>query len=151
MTTRSSTEARSVGMQSVFQDHNSNHDYDQRIERTRQLATTLDPCEALDQFELLVTNLQLIRPTYFMRPCIEGFCFGMFTPHHSRIDRRISVLTAEVQTHQRHCQRYLSELEGHRNREHQERLHQQSLNAGLQHRSTTTTKTEVVGAFPPNS
>ena len=92
-------------LESTFKDFNENIDYDKKIEEAREeIKQACDPCEAKDKVVNLVNELNNIKKTYHSRPCREGYCFGIFTPHKDRISKRINSISEESKTYENNCQ-----------------------------------------------
>ncbi len=82
-------------MNSIFSDA-SNSSYDQTIELYRKKTKdSCSPCETYEHLATLTAELVRLKGEYRTRPCFEGFCFYLFTPHKSRIQKRIDSLEAE--------------------------------------------------------
>ncbi len=54
-----------------------------------------DPTGSLREISVAITVLKRLRNEYYRRPCVEGYALGLFTPHRSRIDRRVKALEDE--------------------------------------------------------
>lgn len=84
-----------------------NTDYDDAIKSTRKkINEECGPCEASNEIISLLRRLEKIKEGYATRPCIEGYCFGVFTPHKPRIDRRIRAIEQESIVYEVACQKY---------------------------------------------
>ena len=83
-------------------------DYDKEIEKTREIMKTCDPEQSCREMRKVIATLFRIKNTYYSRPCIEGYCFNIFTPHRSKIQRRITDLSVELEVvHKPACQEFL--------------------------------------------
>ncbi|MCH9634568.1 MAG: hypothetical protein S4CHLAM7_13210 [Chlamydiae bacterium] len=95
-----------------FTDFDLTMPYDRKIAETKKHEQSENPCESLRRMNALITNLEVMKSEYYRRPCPEGWCFGLTTPHRSRLERRISAFRSEVKVfHTPNCQAYLREKE----------------------------------------
>lgn len=93
-------------MESSFSDA-SDTDYDRSIDTTRgTIRTRVNPCDVYSDFSSLIAKLTGLKREYYRRPCIEGYCFLLFTPHRDRIQRRIDTLAGEQGVFFERCQRF---------------------------------------------
>lgn len=106
-------EKKGRGMINFFSDA-SDTDYDRAIEQTKDRMKECDPCEGTREMDSLIVRLKQFKNTYYTRPCIEGYCFGIFTPHTSRITRRINAFAEERKIHEEECKDYTREKEQNR-------------------------------------
>ena len=111
------------GMASSFPDLDVNHGYDKVIQETKGRMENCDPCQAKEEIQYLIHRLKQIKGEYRSRPCKEGYCFNIFTPHKDRIDRRILAFESEKELLQSKCNDQLRQ-EGEKK---EEERHQQDL------------------------
>lgn len=87
-----------------FADFDQSTDYDKLIEASRKRITErADPCFTVMELPKLVNQLKTLQNAYTPRPCPSGFCFGLATPHRSRIRSRISAIEQETLRHHPKC------------------------------------------------
>ncbi len=77
-------------------------------------------CESARELDLLISRLNMLKGTYYTKPCIEGYCLGLFTPHTSRIQRRIEAFKEERKVHEQDCHDFLREKDCIENQRKQE-------------------------------
>lgn len=92
-------------MVSTFPDA-SDSSYDKRIQETRIIVEEHNVCQAVEDFRLLIEDLEKLKMAHNPTPCVEGACFGMWTPHRDRIKRRINVLKEEGEVYKSLCNRH---------------------------------------------
>ncbi|KKL64369.1 hypothetical protein LCGC14_2165730 [marine sediment metagenome] len=118
----------------------SDTDYDRFIEKTRKKMESTDPTASLREISVAITVLKSLHNEYYRRPCVEGYALGLFTPHRSRIIRRIKTLEDEkTQVHEPSSQAF--ERDKDRALKKQERLDKVKmlLSAAKQYKERTET------------
>ncbi|MBP6103557.1 MAG: hypothetical protein KA508_00580 [Gammaproteobacteria bacterium] len=137
----------------------SDTDYDDAIKKTseRMQSDSCTPCKKVKEVDFLVHRLKQIREEYYTRPCLPGYCGGVFTPHKSRIDARIKAFESERALHEGDChdelRRESQTIDRERERlqyQHQlelERIREEGIaRHTLEERQTTTTETRRTGS-----
>ncbi len=115
----------------------SDTDYDKLVETTRKKMKNSDPTTSLREISVAISMLKNLRTEYRIRPCFEGYCFGVVTPHRSRIDRRIQALEAEKTTfHESNSQAFERDKERIVERQHEMDILEKKIDAAKDYTET---------------